>query len=164
MGKTVMKELFDRLSSYNVFNYLLSGIVFAVLAEKFLNYSLIQQNVLIGIFFYYFIGLIISKIGCLVIEPCLKKISFLRFVSHQDLVNAANKDDKFKMLREVNNTYRSLCALFLLLLFLKLYETICVSFASLSEWSLILLIIMLLLFFLVFYKKQTALIAERIEK
>ena len=159
-----MKELFDKLSSYNVFNYLLSGIVFAVLAEKFLNYSLLQQNILIGLFFYYFVGLIISKIGSLFIEPFLKKISFTRFVNPRDFVNAANKDEKVKMLLEINNTYRSLCALFFLLLFLKLYETICASFTSLTEWSLMLLIIMLLLIFLVFYKKQTALIAERIEK
>ena len=67
-----MKELLDKLSSYNIFNYLLPGILFSVLASKTTELNLIQIDIILGVFVYYFIGLIISRIGSLIIEPILK--------------------------------------------------------------------------------------------
>jgi len=107
-----MKLLFDKLSSYSVLGRIFCGAVFAVLADKFLNYSLIQQNVVTGICFYYFLGLIISKIGLLIVEPFLKKISVLRCANNQDLLSAAEKDEKFEILLKMSSIYRSLGALF----------------------------------------------------
>ena len=52
-----MKDLIDKLSSYNIFNYFLPGILFVGLAEKVASSSLIQENLMIGLFLYYFIGL-----------------------------------------------------------------------------------------------------------
>ncbi len=158
-----MKDLLDKLSSYNIFNYLFPGIIFVVLAEKLSRHSLIQQDIVIGVFLYYFIGLVISRLGSLAIEPLLRKISFLRFADYKDFVNAAKKDEKLEVLSEVNNTYRTLCALFVSLLVLKLYETIEARFPALTEWSAILLIAFLLLLFLLSYRKQTSYITKKIE-
>ena len=52
-----MKELLDKLSTYNIFNYLLPGIVFVILADEITNYSFAQQDIIIGLFLYYFIGI-----------------------------------------------------------------------------------------------------------
>ncbi len=152
-----MKELFDKLSSYSIFSNLFCGAVFAVLADKFLNYSLVQQNIVTGVFFYYFIGLIISKTGSLIVDP------FLRVAGNQDLMTSAEKDERIGVLLKVSDGYRSLCALFLLLLFLKFYETLCVSLPSLAEWSSLLLTVFFLLLFLVFYKKQMSEITKKAE-
>lgn len=158
-----MKDLLSKLSSYNLFNHLLPGIVFVVLAEKLSRYSLVQHDIVIGIFLYYFIGLVISRLGSLAIEPLLRKVSFLRFADYKDFVDATKKDDKLEVLSEVNNTYRTLCALFASLLCLRVYETIETRFSGLKEWSAILLVGFLLLMFLFSYKKQTAYIIKRIE-
>ncbi len=158
-----MKELFDKLSSYNIFSCLFPGILFAVITQKYSRYSFIQDDIVMGIFVYYFIGLILSRLGSLIIEPFLRKISFLRFADYKDFVYATKKDVKLEVLLEVNNTYRSLCALFFSLLFLLLYERIELRFSVLKDWSDILIVVFLLLMFLISYRKQTAFIKKRIE-
>jgi len=64
-----MKEIIEKLSSYNIFNYLFPGVVFAILATKFTNLNLTFDNLFLGAFAYYFIGLVISRFGSVFIEP-----------------------------------------------------------------------------------------------
>ena len=49
-----MKELLAKLSSYNLFNYLLPGILFVVIAEELTKFSFIQEDLVLGVFVYYF--------------------------------------------------------------------------------------------------------------
>jgi hypothetical protein len=157
-----MKELFDKISSYHIFGYLFCGAVFAVLADKFLNYTLVQQNIVTGIFLYYFIGLVISKVGSSFVEPFLKKV-FLPRDAREDVSSSATTDERVEILFKLKDTYRSLCALFLLLLILKLYETLSASLSSLAEWSSLLLMIFFLFFFLISYRKQMSDITKKVE-
>jgi len=156
-----MKDILSKLSSYNLFNYLLPGIIFVVLGSELTRYSFIQQDIVTGVFLYYFIGLVVSRFGSLVIEPLLKRISFLQFVDYKDFTSASKKDDKLELLSEVNNTYRTLCAVFILLLLLKLYEKIEGRFSVLKEWDAIILAVLLLVIFLLSYRKQTSYIKRR---
>ena len=158
-----MKELLDKLTSYNLFNYLLPGIIFVILASKYTHYTLIQQDIVIGVFLYYFIGLVISRFGSLAIEPFLKYISFAKFADYKDFVNASKKDEKIELLSEVNNTYRTLCSLFILLFLLKLYEKVECIIPILKEWHAIILMALLLAIFLLSYIKQTSYITKRIK-
>ncbi len=158
-----MKDILSKLSSYNLFNYLFPGILFAIAAGKITHYSLIQQDVVIGVFLYYFIGLVVSRFGSLVIEPILRKTSFLRFADYGDFVAASKKDEKLELLSEVNNTYRTLCSLFTLLLLLKLYEVIETKIPFLAEWNALVLLVLLLIMFLFSYRKQTGYITKRIK-
>lgn len=158
-----MKDLLDKLSSYNLFNYLFPGILFAVFSEKTTSYKFLQENLAIGVFVYYFIGLVISRIGSLLIEPIFKKFSVLKFADYKDFVAASKKDSKIETLSEVNNMYRTLSSMFLLLLFLKLYESILSTVPMLKNWNPHLLIVGLLTLFLMSYKKQTSYITKRIE-
>ena len=157
-----MKELLDKLSSYNIFNYLLPGILFSVLVSKMTELELIQKDLVGGVFIYYFVGLIVSRFGSLIIEPFLKKIKFLKFVDYKDLVQASSRDGKIDILLEANNMYRTFIATFLLLGLVKLYYLIANKWTFLNEnsdWILILLIIGMFLFS---YRKQTNYITKRI--
>lgn len=158
-----MKEILSKLSSYNLFNYLLPGIVFVVLASEATRYSFIQEDIVIGAFVYYFIGLVISRFGSLVIEPLLKRVSFVQFEDYKDFVAASKKDEKIELFSEVNNTYRTLSSLFVLLLFLRLYENIEGRFPVLKDWHGLILLILLLIMFLLSYRKQTSYITKRIK-
>jgi hypothetical protein len=158
-----MKDLLSKLSSYNLFNYLLPGIIFVVLAKEVTGYSFVQQDIVIGVFLYYFIGLVISRFGSLAIEPLLRRLSFLQFADYKDFVAASKKDEKLELLSEVNNTYRTLCSLFMLLILLKLYETIESRFPALKDWNAAVLGALLLLMFLFSYRKQTQYITKRIK-
>lgn len=158
-----MKEILSKLSSYNLFNYLLPGIVFVVLASKVSHYSFIQQDIVIGAFVYYFVGLVISRFGSLVIEPLLKRFSFVQFADYKDFVVASRKDEKIELLSEVNNTYRTLSSLFILLLLLRLYEKIEGRFPGLKDWQGFILVVLLLIIFSLSYRKQTSYISKRIK-
>ena len=39
-----MKEIIEKISSYNIFNYLLPGIIFVCISKEFTDYSFIQDQ------------------------------------------------------------------------------------------------------------------------
>lgn len=158
-----MKDLIDKLSSYNLFNYLFPGIVFVVLANAMTRYSFIQQDIVLGVFLYYFIGLVISRFGSLAVEPLLKRISFLKFAEYKDFVAASKKDEKVELFSEINNTYRTLCACFLLLILLKIFEIVQNVFMFEKVWVAFFLVVLLLILFLLSYRKQTDYITKRVK-
>lgn len=157
-----MKELLDKLSSYNIFNYLLPGVLFSVLASKMTELELVQKDLVVGVFVYYFVGLIISRFGSLIIEPILKKIRFLKFADYKDFVQASSKDGKIEILSEANNMYRTFVATFLLIGLVKLYYKLAVKWTFLNDWSDWILVVLIVVMFLFSYRKQTNYITKRI--
>lgn len=157
-----MKDLLDKLSSYNIFNYLLPGIIFVVLAEKLTSFSFVQKDIVLGVFLYYFIGLVISRIGSLFIEPILKKLKFITFAPYSGFVSASKEDAKLDTLSEVNNMYRTFCSLFMFLIILKCYELISTKYPVGAGWHSEMLAIGLLALFLFAYRKQTKYITKRV--
>lgn len=158
-----MKDLLDKLSSYNIFNYLLPGVVFVVIASQLTSYNFIQQDIFVGAFFYYFIGLLISRIGSIFIEPFLKFIKFIKFADYNRFVKASKTDDRIDILSEVNNMYRTICSLFLLLLAINGFDWLSSKWIFLAERKIETLTIFLFLLFLFSYRKQTNYITKRIE-
>ena len=139
-----MKEFIDKISSYNIFNYLLPGILFVGLGKEITSFSLVQNNLLIGLFLYYFIGLIISRLGSLTLEPLLKWIKFVKFAPYEDYVRASKLDPKIEIFSEQNNMYRSLCMLSIALILLKIYD-LAWSSGSLDNAAIIFIILVGLL-------------------
>ena len=158
-----MNEFLSKLSSYNLFNYLFPGVIFAFLADEVTKYSFIQSNIVIGLFLYYFIGLVISRFGSLILEPFLRWSKFIHFQDYGKFVEAEKKDAKLEILCEASNMYRTLCSLFFLLLALKLYELIERALPFLKGWAVIILVILLFVAFLFSFKKQTGYITKRIK-
>jgi hypothetical protein len=158
-----MKDLLEKISSYNLFTYFLPGTLFVFIAKKFIGYDFIQENVLLGAFLYYFIGMVISRIGSLFIDPILNKISFLKFADYKDFIAAEKKDSKIELLSEVNNTYRSISALFICLLILNGYNYFKANLRIPDKVSVLICVILVLIIFLLSYRKQTGYITKRIE-
>lgn len=88
-----MKDLIDKLTTYNIFNYLFPGVLFVVLAKATTDYNFIQENNFLGAFLYYFIGMTISRFGSVVIEPILRKINFVKFRDYQEYAKASKQCD-----------------------------------------------------------------------
>lgn len=158
-----MKDLLDKISSYNLFNYLFPGILFVVFLKQFTDYDLILENNLLGAFFYYFIGLVISRIGSLIIAPILRFIKFIKFSEYKDFVKASKVDEDIKLFSEVNNTYRTLISMFFMLFFLKLVKYIAVEYKISDVLLISIALILLFILFVFAYKKQTKFITDRID-
>lgn len=157
-----MEKVIDKISTYNIFNYLLPGVLFVVLAKSFLFIDLTQGDIVLDVFIYYFVGLVISRFGSLVIENLLKTIRFLKFAKHDDFVTASKNDPKLEVLSQENNMYRTFIAMFALLLLSKLYLHIRTIYPFLQNWDFYILSFLLLVMFLYSYRKQTAYIFKRI--
>jgi hypothetical protein len=158
-----MKEILDKISSYNLFNYLLPGVLFAFIASKMTGINLLQNDLITGAFVYYFIGLVISRFGSLVIEPILKKAKFVSFADYKDFVTVSQSDAKLDTLSEANNMYRTLMSMFLLLILSGIYSWLTLKFPIIKDCSLIILVILLFIMFLFSYRKQTNYITKRIK-
>jgi hypothetical protein len=154
----------DKLSSYNFFNYLLPGILFVVISTAFTKYNFIQSNIVLGAFLYYFIGLVISRFGSLVLEPILKRIGFVKFADYNDFVSASKKDEQIALLSEANNMYRTLASLVSCLGLLWLYQILDSEFKFNPVWSTVVVGAALLALFLFSYRKQTSYITKRVER
>jgi hypothetical protein len=158
-----IKEVFDKISSYNIFNYLYPGILFSVICKSGIGVDFMLENNFLGVFLYYFIGMIISRIGSVFIEPILKWIKFLKFSEYKKFVQASKSDSKIELLSEVNNTYRTIISMFSILIFLKTYKHFNYFYWHIPhEVSYSMILIFLLILFLLSYRKQTNYITNRI--
>jgi len=157
-----MKDLLGKLSTYNIFNYLLPGVLFAAIADRFTSYSFITENLLVGFFVYYFLGLVISRIGSLLMEPFLKKICFLEFAPYEAYVKSSKIDDKILELSESNNMYRTLTATFLCLLGIFGLDKITKTFPLITYIIPMITCSAFVILFVFSYRKQTKYIKDRI--
>lgn len=158
-----MKDLLDKLSSYNIFNYLLPGVLFTFFVDSLTSFQILQKDPVVGVFVYYFLGSVVSRIGSLFVEPLLQRFNFVTFASYEDFVRASKADTKLEILSEANNMYRTICALMVSVGGVVLYERAATYFPMFSTALPWVLIIGLFALYLLSYRKQTAYITKRID-
>lgn len=158
----MLSDLLDKLTSYNLFNYLLPGAVFAYFSERILGASLIPSDLVTAAFVYYFLGVIISRFGSLILEPVLKRTGLVKFEPYNAFLAAVENDPKIEVLVEAANMYRTFLSTILLLLLLAAYLMLENSYPNLMEWRGLIGGVTLALVFLLSYKKQSDYIAGRI--
>jgi len=159
-----MSDFISKISNYSLLNYLFSGVIFSILIDKFTQYSLIQKDVLLWLFLYYFVGLVISRVGALFVKPLLKRISFLKFAKYEDFVVVSKKDAKIEILSQENNMYRTMISVFLVFFVVKTYEFVINYFSTPNNWNMYFLFVVLFFIFLFSYKRQTNFIKDRVFK
>ena len=158
-----MENFFEKMSTYNILNNLLPGVLYCFLSEKLWEIKLDSKNIVVSMFLYYFIGMVISRVGSILVENICKKIKIIVYVDYCSFIKATKKDEKIEILSETNNTYRTMIALCLLLLLTRLFKFLynkCKCFSSLYP---IIIIVLLLILFIISYRKQTKYIKHRTE-
>lgn len=166
-------KIIERISSYNIFNNLFPGAVYCFLLKAFWHIDLFDENWLINILIIYFVGMILSRIGSLILEPTLKRVKFnkkpiLIFSPYKEYKKASEKDSLLVTLSEVNNMYRTLLSCFVCLLFSKiaviinglLVKSKITYLQDNKDWMIIILLIIL---FAASYIKQSKYIKSRVE-
>ncbi len=157
-----MEKFLDKLEQYNVFNYLLPGIVFTYLLKYYVGIDIFQSNMVVMFFIYYFIGSIISRVGSVILEEFLKKIQFVKFANYKDYVSATKEDSFIKKLLVDSNMYRTICAGFLSILVLKSIKVL-IDYFNWSQNAIITIILILgFVLYLFSYKKQIKFIYKRV--
>ena len=153
-----MSELLQKLSTYNIFNYLFPGVVFAISLKHVTSHiNLIMDDLVLGMFLYYFFGLVLSRIGSILIEPVLRCTKIVQFSDYARFVRASKLDNKIELLSEVNNMHRTIISMLIVLLVIS----ICNGSAT---CHLILGLVSSIMLFILSYRKQTSFITKRIDE
>lgn len=158
-----MKDLLDKLSTYNVFNYLLPGVLFAAFVDGLTSLSVLQKDVVIGAFLYYFLGSVVSRVGSLLVEPILLRMKFVQYAPYPAFLQAMKVDVKIEILSEQNNMYRTFIALFISVAVVVGYEKASLSISVLQVVAPYVCIVGLLLLYLFSFQKQTKYVMRRVE-
>lgn len=158
-----MENFFDKISSYNILNNIIPGAVF-IYFSSILNMGVsLDSNIIESIIIYYFYGLIVSRVGSLVIERFLKKVNFISYAPKEEYIEATKHDKLIETLLESNNMYRTFTGLFLVLLILKTYVVLSNYFNINKDISTWITLISLFLLFAGSFCKQTKHIVSRIK-
>ena len=159
-----MEKFLNKLSEYHFIQTIVPGIIFTCFSKIFYDVNLITEKPIYDFIIVLIIGLIISRIGSLIVEPVLRKTKILSFYEYSKYIEASQKDSFIKNLSETNNLYRGIIAAFLLILFERFYLFLLNKIVWLNKCSYLILTIVIIVLFIVSYKKQTKYIKERIEK
>jgi hypothetical protein len=158
-----MEKIFDKISSYNLFNNLLPGAIYAIFVKSIGEIQLINDNILINLFVFYFLGVIIGRIGSVVVEELAKKWGIVKYADYSDFIVASDKDKKLEVLLEVNNMYRTFIALFLSITLTTIYKYFLQKICFINEYNLYIIFIVLLVLFIFSFRKQTKYIYDRVQ-
>lgn len=158
-----MSEIIEKISSYNLFNYLLPGVVMVAFLNNQTLYTIPTDDLLILAFLAYFIGLTVSRVGSVIVEPFLKKIKVLKFREYSDFITASQKDEKINTLSEQNNMYRTIVSMLVIMWLLKVYVLIS-KYYNFWEYDVYIFLLLLCVLFILAYIKQTKYITSRIDR
>lgn len=156
-----MDGLWEKISSYNIFNNLFPGALYVYFLERSSGLVISSEDVIKNVMLYYFVGLLLSRIGSLFIEPMIKLVRIVKFVPYNEYISACAKDAKIETLQEVANMYRTMFAMFILLwasIFL-------VGILNGVDYKVTKYIYLALAFiFIISYRKQVGFIVKRCNK
>ncbi len=157
-----MKAILEKLSAYNILGYLLPGSLFVILGERLTSFSLIQRSWVAGIVIYYFIGLVVSSVGSLIVKPVLERIGFVKEAPYADYVEAAKSDSKIDILSARNNLFRTFCAMVMMLIGLKIGEKVIGVLPWGADVYDFIMLVGLLVLLLFSYRKQARDVVRRV--
>ena len=158
-----MEELLKKITSYNILNNLLPGVVLIAAFPDSEITKFCTANAFFGAIVCYVTGVIVSRIGSLILEPALKKIA--PHETYGDFITASSKDSKIAELSETNNTFRTLASTGIC------YIAIVVILAADSKYSLsttypvttqLVCAALFSALFIFSYRKQTGYICKRV--
>lgn len=159
-----MDNFLDKLSSYNLLNNLLPGVLFLVIIDMLDVVDIKENNIILMLFGGYFAGMVLSRIGSLIIEPWFRKWKIVKYSQYDDYLKSETKDNMIATLLSESNTFRTIVAMLLILFFIY---AICLI-PKVKEWlvtpcAILIILFLLLLLFVASYRKQSTYIRKRVE-
>ena len=160
------ENLIEKISHYNLFNYLFPGVIYVIVSNHFTRLKLPTENLLEFLFLSYLIGLVVSRIGSILVKPYLREKlpCYPKEVQYNDFIETVKQDPKIDILSSERNIYRTLIALGIMILATIILDSIAI-WLNLSEIKVFVpLVVGLVMLFIFAYIKQTKFIIKRVNK
>lgn len=154
-----MEKIIEKIEIYHFINYLLPGTIFVAIFNKIFENNFFDSNIVIVVIEYYFIGLILSRIGLVLLQPIFKKTKIIKYADYNKYIKASKEDDKLEILQREANQYRTYIATFIILAIVQSY--ICIENKNFT--IILVLFVGLAILFTLAYKKQIKFIVDRVE-
>lgn len=151
-----METLLEKISQYDLFINLIPGYIcyyFLLMA----GYSLPVDDIFDKLIFCYVAGILIGRIGSLIVEPTCKAVGLVRFAPYPAYLAASREDNTIPILSGINNLYRNLLSVALII---SIYVFMQNSYLA---GSVVLLDLFILVLLVVAYHKQTGYVRHRVE-
>lgn len=158
-----MDKFIDKLSEYNILNNILPGAVYFFLLDWLFDLNIIGNNWIENVFVYYFFGMVISRIGSLIVEPLCRRCKFVEYVPYSDYIKAAEKDGMIKTMSTTNNVYRTMIGMIMWVALTGVFNKLVIISPLIKCGSEILFLLIVFLLFMGAYRKQVGKIKERVE-
>lgn len=150
----LLKQVVERFSSYKLFNFFLPGAVM---------YGVLRLNGVVALdilkfwellIVIYFMGLLCSRVGSVVIEEIMKRFNWIKGYDIKKYLEKQNSESMIVVLLEICNTYRTFAAVFLILPFVHIVYG---AYLETLSWSVLYYVIpellIMILFCFSFYKQ-----------
>jgi hypothetical protein len=112
----------ENFSAYDFVNNFIPGAIFGVLVSEFSKFNFLYADSIVSGAVFFSIGIVLSRIGSLVVGPFLDIFNSETQNSYEEYVDAASKDAKIDKLSETRNMYRCIVtALIASSIFIVLY-------------------------------------------
>lgn len=161
-----MNELAQKISNYNIFNYLFPGIIVCFFLDRFGIYQILGKDIFVNGVVCYFIGLCVSRVSSLLIEKNLVRIKFIEKRAYKDCVQASKLDDKIELFSEISNSYRTLMLALLVIPIAQITKELFGFHPSVwhrEDWIIFGIFIALSILFLFVHRKQNNFVVKRID-
>lgn len=163
-----MSELLSKISSYNLYNYLLVGFVYNMLLCHYTQLGYVDESILKTLIVCYVMGLFIAKLASLFLEPLLIRLhwnnkKFLKWRNKNEYLEASFKDAKIPILLEEANVCRNIAMPIFVFFICLLYD----KYVSIYIYMIVAecLFYVIAFFICIFsYKKKIRQISDRIDK
>lgn len=159
----VIKLIFDKLSQYNFLTNILPGTVLCIIFKYLVGYNLIPDDYYQAGIVFYFVGMVNSRVGSLIVEPILKAISWVKFAPYSEFLQTEKEDAKLTLLSQENNVFRSYISVMLISIVGYIYKNCTLDLRQFSSDDPLVLIVILLVLFLFAYRKQTSFVKKRVD-
>lgn len=154
-----MEKIIEKIEIYHFINYLLPGTIFVAIFNKIFENNFFDSNIVIAVIEYYFIGLILSRISSVLLQPIFKKTKIIKYADYNKYIKSSKEDDKLEILQREANQYRTYIATFIILAIVQSY--ICITNKNFT--IILVLFVGLAILFTLAYKKQIKFIVDRVE-
>ena len=147
----IINSLFNKLSAYQLLSLMLPGAsLLGTLKFIFTIDIKVNENIWWFLLASYVVGIILSRIGSLLIEEVFKKMGFIKGYNVGNYIAKRKEDDMVETLLSFANLYRSFCALSILMIIVTMVK----GYGFCDYWHYFLLEVLLLLLFAFSFYKQ----------
>lgn len=159
----------DKIFTIPIYHLLTNFIPGAVLA-LLLRYSVEDLDILsladdtvTRFVLMYFLGLVCSRVGSLVVEPLLKATNIIQFSDYKDYLEASKVDKKIDELNRSANEMRSYISVLFVALIVKFLHFLWPILVSINLRADSVLLLSVFILFILGYKKQVDYVRNRVK-